>query len=270
MVDLDKCIQVPGDPTIYRVRGTERVGYRSWGEYEADGKPPVTEVTAGERDQYELVAYFTDEFEHLGKASAAKALISRWKIPRFPNVEDLLACSLAACRGELLLEFGILTGATVNVIASQVGERPVYGFDSFEGLPENWGPGFRKGAFKTNRLPVVLPNVEVVPGWFEDVLPQFLEEHSGQVAFAHIDSDVYSSARYVLATLADAGRLREGTVIQFDEIFAIKGPLWYRSEYDAFREFIGEYRARYRWLGYAGEAAALYIEKVNPRSAKGG
>ena len=262
MTNIDRCIQVEGDPVIYRVRGTERVGYRSWGEYEADGKPPVTAASEGERDQYELVAYFADEFEHLGKASAAKALITRWKLSRFPSVEDLLAASLSVSQGDLYLEFGILSGKTVNVIASQVGGRPVYGFDSFEGLPENWGPGFRKGAFKTNKLPIVLPNVQVVPGWFEEVLPQFLGEHAGQVAFVHIDSDVYSSARYVLATLAGAGRLSKGTVIQFDEIFAVKGALWYRSEYDAFREFKEEYKLRYHWLGYAGEAAALCIERL--------
>ena len=28
----------------------------------------------------------------------------------------------------------------------------VYGFDSFEGLPENWRPGFEKGTFSLNGM----------------------------------------------------------------------------------------------------------------------
>jgi len=256
------CIQTAGDPVIYKVRGQQRVGYHSWPEYEADGKPPVTQVTKEELAQYELVAYFADEFEHIGRASDAKRLITRWRIPQFPNKEDLLACSLAACQGELYLEFGVLTGKTVNMIASQVGGRAVYGFDSFEGLPENWRPGFRKGHFRTDRRPTLADNVQLVEGWFEDVLPQFLEEHSGQVAFAHIDSDVYSSAKYVLATMAEAGRLGEGTVLQFDEIFATQDKSWYRGEYDAFREFVESHKAHYRWLGYAEQAAALRLERL--------
>ncbi|NIV32699.1 MAG: class I SAM-dependent methyltransferase [Anaerolineae bacterium] len=256
-----KCIQAPGDPVIYRVKGDQRVGYRSWQEYEADGKPPVTRVTTAERDQYELVEYFEEEFEHIGQARTARMLMTRWGIPEFPSRNELLACSLANCRGELYLEFGVLTGETVNIIASQV-DATVYGFDSFEGLPENWGPGFRRGHFKTRSRPKLVGDVRLVVGWFEDVLPGFLEEHPGQVAFAHIDSDVYSSASYVLTTLADNGRLGEGTVLQFDEIFAVKGELWYRGEYDAFREFCDAHRPVYDWLGYAGEAATLRIASM--------
>ncbi|NIS10891.1 MAG: class I SAM-dependent methyltransferase [Thermoplasmata archaeon] len=141
-------------------------------------------------------------------------------------------------------------------------DTTVYGFDSFEGLPEDWGPGFRKGHFKTRNRPKLVKGVRLVVGWFEDVLPDFLADHPGQVAFAHIDSDVYSSASYVLTTLAEAGRLGEGTVLQFDEMFTIRRDLWYRGEYDAFREFVEQYKVKYEWLGRTDEAAALCINRM--------
>ena len=37
----------------------------------------------------------------------------------------------------LLLEFGVYTGSSINLISEHHPTRPVYGFVSFEGLPEN-------------------------------------------------------------------------------------------------------------------------------------
>ena len=47
----------------------------------------------------------------------------------------------------LILEFGVYSGDTINHIAKQLPNRKVHGFDSFEGLPENWKAGFDKGRF---------------------------------------------------------------------------------------------------------------------------
>ena len=38
----------------------------------------------------------------------------------------------------LYLEFGVRTGTTVNHIADHATGQEIFGFDSFEGLPENW------------------------------------------------------------------------------------------------------------------------------------
>src|SRR5262249_49873078 len=37
------------------------------------------------------------------------------------------------------LEFGVFTGGTIRFIARKIGDRFIHGFDSFGGLPENWG-----------------------------------------------------------------------------------------------------------------------------------
>jgi hypothetical protein len=56
----------------------------------------------------------------------------------------------------LWLEFGVANGTTINYISKFTTDK-VYGFDSFEGLPEKWRDGFDKGAFNENgNLPKIL------------------------------------------------------------------------------------------------------------------
>lgn len=37
------------------------------------------------------------------------------------------------------LEFGVFTGGTIKFMAKRVNGAVIHGFDSFEGLPEDWG-----------------------------------------------------------------------------------------------------------------------------------
>src|SRR6476620_9768491 len=61
------------------------------------------------------------------------------------------ALSQVAVEGHYL-EFGVFTGGTTRFIARRIGRKTLHGFDSFEGLPEDWG-GFqlKKAAFSTGR-----------------------------------------------------------------------------------------------------------------------
>ena len=96
--------------------------------------------------------------------------------------------------GELVLEFGVFSGRSINHLAATVGdEHLVHGFDSFEGLPEFWRDGYAAGAFAVGELPIVARNVRLVKGWFDQTLQPFLDENSGLVALVHIDCDLYSS-----------------------------------------------------------------------------
>lgn len=116
----------------------------------------------------------------------------------------------------LWLEFGVCTGHTINYISSKT-KNKIYGFDSFWGLPENWGSHHPKGTYSTNgQIPIVNSNVELIVGLFQDVLDEFLITHLEPVAYLHMDADIYSSTKYVLNKLKD--RIHKGTVISFDEI----------------------------------------------------
>jgi hypothetical protein len=149
----------------------------------------------------------------------------------------------------------------------------VYGFDSFEGLPEKWRDGYDKHAFtREGKLPDVNANVRLIKGWFTDTLPSFLLAHPGErVSFLHIDSDLYSAAKYVLDSLAD--RLARDCVIIFDELVNYPGFDGPNGELRAFYEFITENKVSYEWIGMNGqlgmegmyyENAALVIHAVKP------
>lgn len=53
----------------------------------------------------------------------------------------------------LYLEFGVFQGTTINYIAQQKENETIYGFDSFEGLPEDWG-NIKKGTFDMGLCPM--------------------------------------------------------------------------------------------------------------------
>jgi len=74
----------------------------------------------------------------------------------------------------LFLEFGVWKGNTINHIASRIADD-IYGFDSFEGLPENWRDGLNKNLFSVDKLPTVKNNVTLIKDWFNKTLPEFFE-----------------------------------------------------------------------------------------------
>jgi predicted O-methyltransferase YrrM len=158
----------------------------------------------------------------------------------------------------LVCEFGVWSGATINHLASRVPGK-VYGFDSFEGLPERWRDGFPRSTFKISELPRVRPNVELVRGWFENTLPAFIAAHSQDVAFLHIDCDLYSSTKTVLEMFSP--QIRPGCVIVFDEYFNYPG--WQAGEYKAFQEYVQTRGITYRYLGFNRnhEQVAVMIER---------
>ena len=146
-----------------------------------------------------------------------------------------------------LLEFGVAAGTSLNLIAKNTTSK-IYGFDSFEGLPEDWLPGAPKGKFRQQSLPVVPDNVELVVGLFGDTLPTFLDQHPEPIAFLHVDCDIYSSTRTIFDLCG--ARIVKGTVIVFDEYFNYPG--WRRHEYRAFAEFSARTGRTFEYLGYTG------------------
>lgn len=142
------------------------------------------------------------------------------------------------------LEFGVATGRTIRHWARLWPNQTIHGFDSFEGLPETWLWNIRRGHF-AQKLPRVPSNVKLHRGWFDQTLPAWLD-HLGPVAFLHIDSDLYSSAKYVLDTLSD--RIVPGTVIVFDEYFNFPG--WEQDEFRAWQEFVKLHQVDYEYLGF--------------------
>ena len=127
------------------------------------------------------------------------------------------------------------------------GDRTVAGFDSFAGLPEAWRTGFPVGEFAQTEIPTV-EGAEIVVGLFEDELPGFLARNEEQIAFLHVDCDLYSSTKTVFDLLGD--RLAPDAILLFDEFFNYPG--WRSHEYRAWTEFTARTGRTFEYLGYTG------------------
>jgi predicted O-methyltransferase YrrM len=174
------------------------------------------------------------------------------------------ALSLAPAEG-MALEFGVYSGRTLTLIATARGDKQVFGFDSFQGLPEDWRSNMPAGTFKIRRLPDV-PGAELVVGWFEDTVAEFLASHPDSVAFLHLDADLYSSTSAVLEHVGP--RLRPGSVIVFDEYFNY--PTWEQHEHRAWQEFVAKSGIEFRYVAYTcnHEQVAVIVTKVRAQSCQ--
>jgi hypothetical protein len=155
-------------------------------------------------------------------------------------------------------EFGVYKGETLTFIAQRIG-AVVYGFDSFEGLPDDWFLGVRKGHFSLNSeappLAIMQNNFRLVKGLFSDSVPMFTAQIEDKAAFVHIDCALYSSAKTVLEGLLD--RLVPGTVIVFDRYFNY--PSWQQHGFGAFQEFCITHGVKYRYAAFAPEQFSVAI-----------
>jgi len=143
----------------------------------------------------------------------------------------------------LYLEFGVFMGASMRYWSSALKhpDARLHGFDSFEGLPEDFdvdGP-YVKGTFDLKgEIPQIDdPRVTFFKGWFDEVLPTYhLPEH--EVLVVVLDADIYSSTKYVLSYLRPF--IKPGTFIYFDEMS--------RPDHEpaAFNEFMKENDIRFR------------------------
>jgi O-methyltransferase len=151
------------------------------------------------------------------------------------------------------LEFGVRYGdslfkwSTINIHPNS----RFFGFDSFEGIPEDWASvtgEAPKGSFSVGGvIPQTDDNrIHFVKGWFNDTLRPFLQEFSPRSRLIiHNDGDLFSSTLFTLATLDPI--LRRGSILIFDE-FA--NPL---HEWKAFQDYASAFRRTCKVLGASGE-----------------
>ena len=166
----------------------------------------------------------------------------------FGDIRKYFAYNISQSRADgRILECGVYKGTSVNHIADIVAPKTVYGFDSFEGLPEPWEIGedniIDVGCFSTKELPKVRKNVELIEGWFKDTLPEWAGDSPQPTSFLHIDCDIYSSTIDVLKYLNHT--FVEGTVIVFDDLYSWTDedeyPYWRRGQWKALREWLRDY-----------------------------
>lgn len=136
------------------------------------------------------------------------------------------------------VEFGVCQGESFRWWAENNlhDDSRFYGFDTFEGLPEDWGV-FKKGDMSAN-IPVINDDrITFFKGLFQDTLPSFLSDQKLKGTrrnVIHMDADLFTSTLYALTSMAPY--LKSGDIIMFDE-FNVPN-----HEFYAFKMFSDAYR----------------------------
>jgi O-methyltransferase len=145
------------------------------------------------------------------------------------------------------LEFGVADGHSFRWFVQQNAhpESRFYGFDTFTGLPEDFGV-YKKGVFNTNNQVPKIDDVRVkfYQGLFQQTVPGFLPElNNTKINVVMMDADLYSATLYVLATIAPF--LKKGDIIFFDE-FAVP-----THEFKALYDFLQAFMLNIELVGAA-------------------
>lgn len=172
---------------------------------------------------------------------------SRSGEPTGPRLRPLEVAHLfAAEKPGVSLEFGVFRGASINFTASAFPDRHYYGFDSFEGFPDDGRPDWDQDFSVGGKLPQVPENVTLVKGFFSETLPPFLDGLSEEIRIINIDCDIYSSTRDVFRCLTDRKLLKPGVVLGFDELINYRAFLW--NEMFALFDMLEQTGLGIRWL----------------------
>lgn len=142
-------------------------------------------------------------------------------------------------------EFGVADGDSFRwwVEKNNHTSSKFFGFDTFTGLPEDFGVMKKSDYDRQGEFPDITDKrVLFVKGMFQDSLPGFMESYQrqNQRLILHLDADLYSATLYVLTRFAYL--LRRDDIIIFDE-FGVP-----THEFKAFSEFCHAYGFKYEVL----------------------
>jgi hypothetical protein len=180
---------------------------------------------------------------------------------------------------ELLLDLGVWAGWSTRLTSDASG-RQVYGFDTFEGLVEDWQMDdqrlIKSGSFSLSDpwaqrsmretgvsmhdgLPSALGRkVQFIRGSTYETLSPFLADRpDAPIALFHMDLDTYESCLHALETCKD--RFVEGSILVFDEYLVTN------AEMLAFFEFQSKYQLEWRYRAWGLEIMEMNLEMVASR-----
>jgi len=157
------------------------------------------------------------------------------------------AISLINTNYKHILEFGVFQGNSIKFIRDSLDESyKIYGFDSFEGLPEDWeNTECVKGFFSTKGVIPNIENVKFFKGWFENTIHEYLKE-ADNIGLLHVDCDLYSSTKTIFDNLNKY--IKSGTIIVFDEWFYNRDTSCNDHEQKAFYEYVNNYNIKFEFI----------------------
>lgn len=135
-------------------------------------------------------------------------------------------------------EYGVWMGESFKYLIRAY--KKGYGFDTFEGLPENWH-SVPKGTYSSRGKIPKLKGGEFIVGEFEKTLPEFFALKRPKASLINFDADLYSSTLCALKYSSPV--IDEKTVLVFDEL--IVNEKWEQDEFKALTEFCDENNLHY-------------------------
>ena len=127
-------------------------------------------------------------------------------------------------------EFGVWRGEAFKYLIKTF--KKGYGFDTFEGLPEDWHDE-KSGTYSSDGNIPKVDGGEFIVGKFEDTLPSFFAEKRPMASIINFDADLYSSTICALNFAKPV--IDQHTILIFDEFIMNKN--WEEDEYKALEEF---------------------------------
>jgi hypothetical protein len=159
----------------------------------------------------------------------------------------------------LYLEFGVYEGAAIRQWHQLLKnpESHLHGFDSFEGLPEDWNARLHRGHFtKGGQIPKIDdPRVKFFVGWFNETLPGYEAPDHDQL-IVNIDCDLYSSTKTVFDALRARNLIKTGTYIYFDEFHERN------DELKAFSELMQETKWKFQVVAATPALTHVLFQRV--------
>jgi hypothetical protein len=119
-------------------------------------------------------------------------------------------------------EFGVASGVSFKwwLENNRHADSQFFGFDTFEGLPENWGGFYQKGAMSHGIPDISDERAKFYKGLFQDTLVPFIEDHQAFLKLPvrkviHLDADLFTATLFTLSQLYPY--LNKGDILIYDE-----------------------------------------------------
>ena len=138
-------------------------------------------------------------------------------------------------------EFGVWRGEAFKYLIKTF--KNGFGFDSFEGIPEDWDD-MKAGSYTSDGIIPKIKGGEFIVGKFHDTLPGFFSEFRPTASIINFDADLYSST--ICALNCASPVIDQHTILIFDEFLI--NPNWENDEHKALEEFCLQNNYKYEVL----------------------
>ena len=169
---------------------------------------------------------------------------------RWALFDSMIACSN---RERPFYEFGVWRGEAFRHLIGSF--KRGYGFDTFQGIPEDWHSE-KAGTYSSDGNVPVISGGKFIVGKFEDTLPSFFSVPRPVASIVNFDADLYSSTICALNFAKNV--IDQDTILIFDEF--IINDNWELDEYRALNEFCSSNNISYEVL-----AVSFFTKQVAVR-----